>query len=440
MAKVEESTLLVQLELQNRSLLTEIESWSIDSDYLTVTDGFEFTCYSDKLAEVRGLEMQPVELKVNGHSQLLGRIDRSEIGSNGQAISYSGRDYIADAVECSVDPNVTISEEMTLATALVTAAGPIGISRIIGDEDLTLSDIRSGKSKSSKKRGSKVTSKKVSEFTPEYGEQILSFASRLVSRHGATIQPADSRDTWLLSTPDYEQAARYSVRRTLTGDNSNIISGTATRDFSNFPTFSIYNGVQAKPASAGVASYAQLGVGIPPEIALLTTGDAAAGLLAYSLFNQPQEVKRKPQPRSTIRSTRTTEVGAGFAPAAEDIILGACHIGRRRPNDGPGDPLKLYRLMAVRDEKSKTQEELDRLAAREVGDRLKELLVYECTVQGHVDPVSGAVWSVDTMVDVVDEVCDVAETMWIARRTLKYDSTNGATTTMVCWRPGAFLT
>lgn len=438
MARVEESILLVQLELQNRSLLTEINSWSIDSDYLTATDGFQFECYSDRLNEVRGLEMQPVELKVNGHSQVIGRIDKSDIGNNGQAITYSGRDYIADAVECSTDPNVTITEEMDLFAALTTIAAPIGIDTIVSDGDLALRNIRTGTSVGGK-AGPQFQTLKASEITPEYGEPILNFASRIISRHGATIQPANNRNTWLLTEPNYTQEPTYSVRRTLTGENGNIISGSASRDFSSFPTFAIYNGVQAKPASSGVTNYTQIGVGAPGALAALSANQAGPGMLAGALFGVVEK-PRKPQPKSTLKNYRTTEVGSGFAPAAEDIILGACHIGRRRPLDGAGDALKLYRLLAVRDDKSRTQAQVERLAAREVGERLKDLLVYECTVQGHVDPISGAVWSVDTMVDVVDEVCDISETLWIASRTLKYDPSNGATTTLTCWRPGAFLT
>ncbi len=60
-----------------------------------------------------------------------------------------------------------------------------------------------------------------------------------------------------------------------------------------------------------------------------------------------------------------------------------------------------------------------------------------CTVSGHVDPISGGVWSVGAMAQVNDSVARVHEALWISRRTLRYTS-EGAMTDLEMIRPGTW--
>lgn len=437
MARVEESTLEITLELQGRSL-TRAKSWEIDADYLTSTDGFKFDTYAEDLSTVRGLEMQPVTLSVGGNQQLVGRIERSTMGGSGTAISYEGRDYIADMVECAVDPNVMVPEGLDLAGAVTLAAGPVGIDTVVSDSDFALRDIRTGRSVSGgANKDFRVA--KASDVKPGYGDGIYSYLNRIVARQGATIQPAGDRNTVALTVPNYGQSASYGIRRRLgeTTHANNVVRGTATRDYSSFPTFTIYNGEQTKVSSTAVPTWANIGVGIASDaMALGVSAVGGANAAVASKLYRP--TFRNPGFDGNKRYS-TAEAAAGFSPSAADVILGACHIGRRKPTDGTGDPLKMYRLMAHRDADAKNQDQLDRAAVRATAERLKDTLIYNVEVQGHIDSASGLVWSVDTVVDVVDEVCDIGEPMWISRRTLKYSKSSGATTELVCWRPGAFI-
>lgn len=70
---------------------------------------------------------------------------------------------------------------------------------------------------------------------------------------------------------------------------------------------------------------------------------------------------------------------------------------------------------------------------------MKDTLLYDVTMRGHVDPESGAVWSVNTMVEVDDSVADVHERLWILQRKLSYSKEEGAITTMTCIRPESFV-
>jgi prophage tail gpP-like protein len=76
-------------------------------------------------------------------------------------------------------------------------------------------------------------------------------------------------------------------------------------------------------------------------------------------------------------------------------------------------------------------------AFRAIWDRLKDTLLYKATVKGHRDPDSGALWTIDTIVNIQDEVTDVNEPMWIHKRTFRYTPGSGAETDIECWRIGA---
>jgi prophage tail gpP-like protein len=97
----------------------------------------------------------------------------------------------------------------------------------------------------------------------------------------------------------------------------------------------------------------------------------------------------------------------------------------------------LYRLLVYRDENARTAEQIEAAARRCVAERLKDTLYYHATVKGHADPRTGAIWTVDTMVNVDDDVADVHEPLWIESRTLRFGS-GGAETDLVCWRPESF--
>jgi hypothetical protein len=99
----------------------------------------------------------------------------------------------------------------------------------------------------------------------------------------------------------------------------------------------------------------------------------------------------------------------------------------------------LYRLLVYRDEEARTETMIESAMKRAIAERLKDTLEYRVTLKGHADATTGAIYSVDTMIDVNDSVCDVHEQLWIASRTLRYSGSDGPTTELVCWRPESFV-
>ncbi len=400
-----DSPLVVYLEAQGDRTLVNITDWSIDSDYLTSCDGFDFTLIADNLADIVGFEGEPVRLSVGGAVQLVGRIDQSEIGDNGTAIKYSGRDYISDLVECNIDPTFVIKEKQTLGAALLASCEPIGIKQIAETSDVkAVLDVRMGIPGKTRTRRTKDNKSKafksvtLQDLKPDIGQGLYEFWKPICARHGCTIQPTYRRDTLLISGPYYEQEPAFSIFRSLNDSPTNIVvRSSARRDYSSYPTHQIVQG-QGAPRSGEKISNANL---------------------VIDAWGQAQYLQGEIQ----------------------ETLNWISYSGRRKPYDNLEalSVEKLYRLNVFRDDKARTAEEVANAARRLFADHLKRTLEYSVTLRGHIDPVTGALWAPDTIVYVHDEPCQImGEELWVQSRKFSYRPGSGATTELLCIRPGSF--
>lgn len=396
MAKTD-SLLTVRLEALGRDL-TNIQEWSIDSSFTVSTDGFDFTAYDDDVTKLRNLELQPVELLVNGHSQVLGRIDMSSCGDDGTAVRFAGRDYLADIVECNVDPLCKIKESDSIAAALTNICSPCDIDTVISDDDIAMRNVRTGIFVKKGKGGKGFAKRLLNEYKPKPGEGMFETCNRLIARFGATIQPGPDRNTLIVTAPRYDQEPIYTVTRSrdrIGSGRNNAQSSVATRDFSSFPTFALGNGWQAPADGKGVSN------------------------------NQAYDIN---------------ELVAVYSEELKAILADSTLSGRRKPLESPKSGLgQLYRLLYVKDTECRNPDQLESAMLRAIAERMKSTLEYRVTLEGHVEQESGAIWSIDTMVKVRDDVCGVNENLWIKDRKLVFSPSGGATTDLVCVRPGSFV-
>jgi hypothetical protein len=411
------------------------KGWSLDTSYLTPTDGFEFTLYDTNRAKLRGLELQPVELLLDGNSQCLGRIDMTERGTDGTAVTCKGRDYLADLTECHIDPTLQIKKEMTLETALLMGCGVVGIDTIVSDDEVTMQQIRTGRKIKKKGKQAKRHKKPLNEYKPQPGESIFAFYNRIVARLGATIQPGDARNKLVITSPRYDQDPLYSITRLIDeppGERNLVMHATATRDFSSFPTFVLVSGKMVSVGSTRAPTYAKLtvvrqGVGVfkPPN---------ALFEVPYAVLEDEQVTTLK----QLDRKASTTDLARVLNAELAEILGRAVVPGRRLPSSSPATPGPLYRLLYQKDAESGDQAQIDRVAVRAFAQKFKETLTYRVTLRGHVDPSTGATWAVDTMCRVKDEVCEVDEVMWVASRRFSFSGGQGACTDLELLRPGSF--
>lgn len=380
------------LEHTGRALLTS--RYTYVQDFMEAADAFSFVYYSSTPSDLDGLECQPVEIRVNDRTQMVGRIDATESGDQGSAVQCEGRDYLADPVECNIDPKAFLADGMSLEKALLYLLAPCGITAIETQGD-----------RISKRTGKPITiaslqldAKLIKELRPSAGRGIFEVCEEMLARFGLTMQPALRRNAVVIQEPTYNQDPMGRIERTTANPNTNlVVGGRARRDYSSFPTHCVFTGKQGKPEEVGGAK-----------------GNMSRWDMSEWIDNYPAEIQR--------------------------ILKSVIIQGRRPPGDNAAAELgALYRLLYFRDDKvAKTKEQLDNAMMRAICDRLKETLSYTCTLRGHINPVTGYNWSIDTIVEVNDEQARVFEPLWIHRMIASNSKTEGPTTQLSMMRPSTF--
>lgn len=382
-----------------------IEEYRINSSWLTPTDGWSFTVYDDENpAQLRTTfrPWQPIKLEINGQQQILGRIDKIEsAGESGAALTVSGRDYLADAVDGTVDPAIQIKKEMDLAQAMLEIFRPFGIVTILGEYNLTR-NILTGVSALKGKPRKNFKQAHPDEFKPAENEGVFQFAEKLVARHGFAIQPADNRGTIGVFEPHDLQDPQYELSRP-----GNILNARASRDYTDVPTVAMARG-RAGDVSAEIkgtrSEYPTFGI------------------------DTLNPITKIPEIRRTIFSEG----------AVKEILIREHRFDLKKPDAviyGFSPPV--YKPLFYQDKDSKNQEQLEYGLKKMVAERLKKTLDYTCTVRGHVDANSGALWAINTVAHVVDELEQINERLWLYERDF-YNEGKGPMTSMKFMRPDSY--
>ncbi|MEM6792104.1 MAG: hypothetical protein AAF715_31595 [Myxococcota bacterium] len=374
-----------------RNLTPYVKGYRLETDYTVATDGFSLELYSETPSDLDDLLLQQVELVVEGASQLIGRVEVVEASGQGTALRVMGRDYLADLIETHIDPSFTVAKGETLGSALARACAPAGIADVVDDADVGMRDVRSNWGSQGAAPPSGMKAREAGDLKAEPGMGLFDWANRVAARvGGATLQPGRSRTQLVLSKPHYEQSTRYAIhrRRDNPGATANNVRTSAARqDLSSFPTH------------------------------VVATGKVGTG--------------------GRRKETETVSLDTGWA--GPDSIAGRLFRGRYSPDDGPRGGTQVYRLHYLRDDESRSELELSNLAARRMSEHLRHSLEYTVQLQGFTDPETSAVWAVDTMVDVDDDVRGVREPLWVASRSFTYQQGQGAITELKCWRPWSYV-
>jgi len=440
MAQPYEPSVAVEFEQSNLTTFRLI-NYTIESAYMTSADAFSFTLYEEDITQLRNLELQPVSLYIDGNLQVRGRIEVTETGQGpGLAVKCSGRDYIADLVECHVDPALAITDKMKLDQVVKLAAKPVGIDAVSFDASVWRNE-RAGKAISSPLGVRSFQNAPLKDYKANPGEGIFQFLARLCARFGCTLQPTMQRNSVLLGAPDYVQEVGYRVSRSRTNPQSahnNVLRAVAKRDYSKFPTVVLVTGkaggAAAQRTTTAATSY-QPGVIERLQNSFLHKSFGGN----YAIPQQAVAVAKAasadlgPQQATTIPSNIEETI---YALLPEGVPI----ISQRIPpkTTTPTPVGALYRLFYMRDTLSKDANQVMNAAARAAAERLKDALQYEITFLGHKDPETGRTYAVDTVIDVQDDICGVNELMWVERVAFNYEQGSGATTTVTCWRPGSF--
>lgn len=381
---------LFEVRVPGRDRLQGVTNFSIDSSFVVPTDGYNFTMAVDshedtRVEEVLSLILQPCELLMDGASQMLGWLEFPEMGDG--SLTFSGRDYFCNLVEGHVDPAYTIPDQATLGQVLLELMGPIGIDTLVGDDDVPMRNIRTGKVIGSNNRPLDFKELKLKEINPKGGKGLWELIEDIATRHGCTVQPGPDRRTAVLCAPNYKQETSGKLYRYVKS-GGNIISGTASRNFSTFPT------------------------------CMLARGKGGGAAEARSALDKEYDIGG---------------LAENFNAELARIIDERC-VTTRQKLGTIGDPNKLYRFHVYEDTDAKTIEQLERSSRRRMSELLRPTLVFKCTVAGFHNP-AGGVWAINTMLKVQDEKTGINEPMWVASRKFNFAP---QTTEMELWRPATY--
>lgn len=396
------------VEIEGVGVTTDkIISYRINTQYTTPTDGWEFVVYSEddpKGLRRRWRPLQPVKLSIAGRQQVLGRIDRIQgTGESGAMLKVEGRDYLADIVDSTVDPQFQIKKGQDIGSFLLELLKPWGITTVFGNFNLTRNAL-TGRKPFTKNPAKKYSSAHLEDTKASENQGVFDFANRVVGRQSFTLLPAGTRDAICVDSPNYEQAPLYSVSRP-----GNILTASADRNYTDVPTVTIARG---------------------------RTGGSDAGKQSQGARREyPTFSRTGPSKISdTLEVQHIITSDDGIVVVREDFF-----DPKAKQNTVFGFDFPVYKPLFYRDRDSRNDEQLDYSVRLVIAEKLRQTLTYTCTVRGHVDPVSGAAWAVDTIATVHDEIEDVDEALWISERTFSNDGSSGPLTELVMLRPGSYI-
>ena len=422
-ADLDEHRLTVEIE-STGEIWERIESYRLTSNYLTPADEWEFVAYAHDDPGSLRRKFRPlmrVKLYIDGQLQVIGRIDKTTgTGGSKSSLMVKGRDYMAELVDGGADPAVTFTAGQDIGDALLSLWRVFGVRTLDGNWNLTRNRL-TGRQPFIGEPTHSFHEAKLDEFQVKHGDGAFQAGDKIVARHGFTIQQGGQRGNVAIVEPMFGQDPIGELVR-----GGNVMDASADRDYADVPTVTIITGrvkkkkkqnVDAKlfARTAGIGDDANAN---EEQLLPAIQQFPSFGDLAPSEIGKLDEVERIAlEPVSLLRQARVDWKAKTMPFEPDDDVL--------------------YKPMYIEDKVCRTDEELKRGARRELSRRLKSCLTYNCTVRGHRELASGAIYSIDTMWTVKDEIEDVNQAMWVLERTLYNDGKSGPKTDMQLILPGS---
>lgn len=396
----------VVLELPEAGLeVKNFTEYSFNSNFLAPTDGWSFTIGAENLKDEQRRALVPgasVVLKINGSVQSTGYIDSIEVGASrgsGSVFRIEGRDKLGQVVDACTDPTTSFKPGQTLEDAMVAIFSPFGWDKpeYILDENTSSRDVktgsafnRGGKTKRSDAKGfgrRAIKQYQLHLLRPYPREGAFEFASRIAQRFGLWIWLTPSGDGLVVSKPNFKTDPDYKLVRKQ--DYTNVLEGSVKFDLTDQPTYIIADGY-AKTGEFG-----------------------RSGIVSY-MANNAVSLAELPVPESIHKYEQ-----AGAKPVEGPAFSSPSLMKVRKP-----------RVLYLHDDESQTQEQLENFVKREMALLQRKSLTVNYTVEGHGQntPKGFRIWTVDTTVEVEDEVAGLTERLYVLGRTFNKSRSGGTTT------------
>lgn len=397
--------------------------YSINLSYIDLVDTFTVKLYAPDAKELSRLVINTrpwtlVTLYINNYVQMEGVIDAQTLYEDG-LIEIRGRDYLGVFMSsCSIG-KVVVPTGINIGDALLKGLGQFGITEVLNGFNVPRNQMSSVQAYTD----DPLVDYKTVKVTEKHGkpnEAVSQFCIRLLKRSGLFLLPSISRHQIALGQPEYRQKPLYTLKRLRT-KLSNILSGNVTRDYTNVPTSITWKG--ATP--------------IKLDDVYSSSEEIYKGAAKY--ITNPETLPHAPRRKSTTIEYpvfgEKSPHPLGLNDEVKSLIRNRV-IMQRDETGAPGNGNRLYRPLVISDSDSKNTKELFKAAERELSTRLRDTLQVAYTVNGH-SYTNGAIYTIDTMVSIEDDVGKVYEDLWINRVTHRRTRV-GSETEIEAWRPSSY--
>jgi prophage tail gpP-like protein len=420
------------------------KSYSINQDFLTPTAGWSFTLGDDESGDALIRKLEPnmrLTISVNGIRQLEGHIGKINVSTSrgGTSVTLDGRDLLGRVIDGHVDPTVHFKSTQTLYDVLRTVFEPFDLTVFDEDNETNRAvmlgrtrGIRTSASSSSnsKKRRSRKKKKALNKYAihqlkPYPGEGAFAFAERVAQQHGLTLWLAADGKTVIVGKPDFEQEPSYRLVHRRNGSGNTVISGKVAKDGESQPSCIIATGRGgggAHPRS-GMRVIAINGA-VRADTQAIRRRHSGGTETNVQVFNAMERVFNASNEFVETGKVDPTKdpfvlIETKKYPGAKVIVVNERYAGQYKSETA----MPLY----LEDPESNTLDHLENFARRQIALRQRKAFDVHYTVEGHA-PEGGPPWTIDTIVDVDDEVLGIREPLYVLSRTFNKSRSSGTTT------------
>lgn len=425
------------------------DSYSIDSDMLVPSDGFTFSVSlpsdsywseSRRRAELRDrlYAGAPVNVYVGRDDpnappstrtlQMTGVIDDSSIDitrEGGTVIKLEGRDLASYLVDSSVRLDLRVSTEMRLLTLIERAVQPWGIE-VVADSFAARETLRGNQRR---RAGSRI--RRAARSAGIRPDAYSLTAQAEADRTGRPLEDVVGAD---LENDAGAIQARNAARGSFANDlTQSDVQRLRINDVRPRIGETVWAFCERHCKRLGLIMW------MSPDGKLIVSSPDYTQEPSYSAVRRYRSVRS--EPNNIMSGGVRQSIGERFS---EIIVYGKGNPrngGRNLPqgrasDDGwPGDGL--VKLHIMQDPNVRTDAQAEKRAIRELNVLRRQAFVLEYTLADHAQ--AGTIYSVDTVVAVVDEAANVTGNFYITRRTLQRDLKNGTSTAIKALPVGSLL-
>lgn len=354
-----------RITLEDGTVLRHWKEYTIDSDFLTPTDGWSFTFGTEVEWQKVSKLVRPdrkCEITIDGQLQCTGWIDRVTADctdGDGVSVTVEGRDFLRMLVKANIHP-ATAVKEMTLIDMVESTFRQIyqGIPvAYVYDNAANRALMTGSKTKSSSKRKGKKDSL-IDYCQAHANESAFEFCARNLRRFGLWMW-ATADGQVCVGAPNYDQPASYQIIRKRGNTIVDVERASYTHDRTNVPSHVFVRG-------------------------------------------------RSNSKDWQVQKCKSTVIDPAF--------------------DYDDDRPKVFCPMMLSHDEATTDDQCLSFAWQELSRLKQDEKVYTCTLKGHRNPRTGNVYAIDTVAHVEDEPLGINDDFYVVRRTFKKSVTGGTTT------------